>query len=234
VTLVTLRTAGRLSANRLAFAGKSAIAGSVAGSTASGASNTLELSGGTAALSGVASGAGTVMENAETWTLKNFGTVAVDAGASGTTSGRNTISSLLNNGSIDLTGSLIVSGAPDASSAGLFKLEGTSTLEVAVAPGTQPQMDFVGSSRLSIDNFGSFGIDVRSSSYAGPGMLDFGVSDTIDVRLFSSTGASLTYDPSTGLPQLVNRASQRASLSEHSDPGRRLKAGFDEIQSRLS
>jgi hypothetical protein len=85
-------------------------------------------------------------------------------------------------------------------------------LEVAAALGTQTQMDFLGSSELVIDSAGSFGVNVGTSSYAGPQLQDFAAGDTIDIKSFSAAGATLDYNASTGLLQVSNGASQAASL----------------------
>ena len=75
-------------------------------------------------------------------------------------------------------------------------------------------MDFLGSdSRLVVNEFGSFGTDVGSSSYAGPQLQHFASGDVIDLLPFSAAGAVLSYDPSTGVLQISNSASQLASLS---------------------
>ena len=45
--------------------------------------------------------------------------------------------------------------------------------EVAAALGTQTHMNFLGSSELLIDSAASFGVNVGSTSYAGPQLQSF-------------------------------------------------------------
>ena len=185
--------------------------GDVIGSTAAGSSNTLELAGGSGTVSGLTGGAGTVTENAHTWSFKNFTTVAVDAGGGWTLSGNNTIATVLDNGTIDLGGSLTVSGAVDPASTGVFQLDGKS-LETAAALGTNTQISFIGSSRLTVDNVAAFGTNVGTGLYAGPQLENFGADDKIDLKAFGSAGVALNYSASTGLLQVSNSSAQVASL----------------------
>ncbi|MCW3475507.1 hypothetical protein OL599_13060 [Rhodovastum sp. RN2-1] len=201
--------------NRLVVGATGVFIGDIVGSTASGSTNTLELAGGTGTLSGLTTaGAGNVTENAHTWAFRNFTTVAVDAGGTWTMTGTDSVATMLNNGTVSVAsgGRLNVTSAVDPASSGLFLLAGSSTLEVAAALGTNGLMDFVGSSRLVIDKFASFGTNVGSTSYAGPQLLDFGAGDTIDLLGFSATSNVLNYSPATGVLQISNGAAQLASL----------------------
>ncbi|SED63550.1 hypothetical protein SAMN05519104_3975 [Rhizobiales bacterium GAS188] len=163
--------------------------------------NTLELASGTGTIGGVGTGS-----------FNNFQVLAVDAGATWTLNGANTAASVLDNGTISIAGSLDVSTALDPSSTGLFQLSSSATLEVAAATGTQTQINFLGSSELIIDNAASFGINVGTSSYAGPQLQHFAPGDKIDLKTFSSAGVTLNYNASTGVLQVSNSANQVASL----------------------
>jgi hypothetical protein len=167
-----------------------------------GGTGTLELAGGTGAIGGI-----------DTGVFNHFQTLAVDAGATWTLAGSDTAPTVLNNGTIVTAGSLVVSTAIDPNSTGLFQLGNGSTSEFAADLGTQAQMMFLGSSRLVVDNTASFGINVGTTSYAGPQLQDFIAGDTIDLKNLSSAGAALNYDSSSGILQISNSANQAASLS---------------------
>lgn len=118
-----------------------------------------------------------------------------------------------NDGTLSIAsgGSLDVTSAVDPASSGLFLLVGTSTLEVAAALGTNVAMDFVGSDRLTVDKFASFGTKVGNTAYAGPQLRDFGTGDTVDLLGFGATGSVLNYN-TAGVLQVSNTAAQLASL----------------------
>jgi hypothetical protein len=73
-------------------------------------------------------------------------------------------------------------------------------------------MAFLGPANIAIDNPLTFGSSVGTASYAGPQLQGFGAGSTIDVRQFSSAGATPLYDASTGLLQISNSSQQRASV----------------------
>ena len=164
--------------------------------------NTLELASGTGSIGGVGTGS-----------FNNFQVLAVDAGATWTLNGANIAPSVLDNGTVSIAGSLDVSTAIDPSSTGLFQLGSGATLEVAAATGTTTQVKFQdSSSELIIDNAASFGTNVGTASYAGPQLQHFVPGDKIDLKTFSSAGATLSYNASTGVLQVSNSAHQVASL----------------------
>jgi hypothetical protein len=163
--------------------------------------NTLELAGGSG--TGSIGGVGT--------TFKHFQTLAVDSGAIWTLTGTNTAPTVLDNGTLNIAGSLVVSSAINPTSNGLFQLQSGATLEAAAATGTNTKINFLGSSQLTIDNVSSFGTNVGTSSYAGPLLEDFVNGDNIDLKHFSSTKVSFSYNASTGVLQLSN-SSSKASL----------------------
>jgi hypothetical protein len=169
---------------------------------ASGGTNTLELAGG--------SGAGSI--GGISTSFLHFQTLVVDAGATWTLTGANTAPTVLNNGTLNIAGSLIASTAVNPASTGLFQLQTGGTLEVAAATGTTAQVNFLGNSQLIVVNVSSFGTNVGTSSYAGTQLQNFFNGDKIDLKNFSSTGVTFSYNSSTGLLQLSNSASQVASL----------------------
>jgi hypothetical protein len=185
-------------ANRLVVDPGAVFSGAIGGGSGV---NTVELASGTGSVGGVNAG-----------TFFNFQDLAVDNSAIWTLDGANSVPTVVNDGTVAVAGSLDVSTAIDPSSDGLFQLDGGSTFEVAAALGTQTQMNFLASSELVIDNFGSFGVNIGSLGYAGPQLQDFGSGDTIDLRQFSSSSDALAYDASTGLLQISNGATQLASL----------------------
>jgi hypothetical protein len=73
-------------------------------------------------------------------------------------------------------------------------------------------MSFLAGSELMIDKTALFGVNVGSSSYAGPQLQNFAAGDTIDLKDFGFAGAALNYDSSTGMLQLSDSAGQAASL----------------------
>ena len=174
------------------FTGKIAVSGST---------NTLELASGTGTISGIGTGS-----------FNNFQTLAADAGGVWTLGGANTASSIVDNGTLSITGSLDATTALDPSSSGLFQLQTGSTLEVAAATGAGTRINFLGNSELIVDNVASFGSNVGSSSYAGTQLQSFGSGDKIDLKNFSSAGTTFSYNASTGVLQVSN-GSQTADLA---------------------
>ncbi|MBV8449684.1 MAG: hypothetical protein JO124_17035 [Hyphomicrobiales bacterium] len=186
--------------NRLVVDPGSVFSGGVTAN--SGGSNTLELAGGGA---GSIGGVGTA--------FKGFQTLVVDSGAVWTLTGANTGSTVLDNGTLNITGSLIASSAVNPASTGLFQLQSGASLEVAADTGTQTQINFLSSSKLIADNASSFGTNVGTASYAGPLLENFVNGDTIDLKSFSSSGVTFAYNATTGVLQLSNGSSQHASLA---------------------
>ena len=180
--------------NRLVVDPGAVFVGKVGGS----GTNTLELASGTGSISGVGTGS-----------FNNFQVVAVDIGASWTLNGANIAPTILDNGTVSITGSLAVSTAIDASSTGLFQLGNGATFEVAAATGTTTKINFQGStSELIIDNAASFGTNVGTASYAGTQLQHFASDDKIDLKNFSSAGVTFNYNASTGVLQVSNSANQ--------------------------
>jgi hypothetical protein len=167
-----------------------------------GGGGALELATGTGTISGI-----------DTGTLNHFQELDVDAGASWTLNGQNAISTLVNNGALAVAGSLTVSGAVDASSAGSFQLSAGTFIDVAADTGAQNTFNFLSGGQLAIDNASQFGTNVGTTSYAGPQLQNFAAGDTVDLKSFGFTGASFNFDATSGLLQLTNGANQAATLS---------------------
>ena len=112
----------------------------------SGGNGTLELA------SGAGSGS---ISGLNTGSFQNFSALVVDAGASWSLSGSNTIASVTDNGS------LIVTSALPAANYQIGVAGGGGTLEVASAPGNASPINFLGNSTLIIDNAATFGACVH-------------------------------------------------------------------------
>ncbi|HXR90523.1 MAG TPA: hypothetical protein VN750_09590 [Steroidobacteraceae bacterium] len=176
--------------------------GAVGGSTAPGASNTLEFAGGSSAASGVGTGQ-----------FLGFQTVAVDAGSTAILNGTNTVPTVLDSGTVEVAGSLDVTTAIDPESAGVFRLDSGSRLDVAAAVGANTTMSFIGPSELAIDNAGAFGSHIGDPlAYAGPSLAEFGAGDVIDLRNFGFAGITLNPLTPSGVLHVAN-GSQTADLA---------------------
>ena len=170
--------------------------GAVFNGLVSGGNGTLELA------SGASNGSITGLN---TGSFKNFAALVVDAGASWTLNGTNTIASVTDDGS------LVITGALPAATYQIGAAGGGGTLEVASASSAASPISFLGNSNLIIDSAAGFGANVGSASYTGPLLEGFVSGDTIDIKGFSEANTSYTYNSVTGLLQIVN-GSQTASL----------------------
>lgn len=166
----------------------------------SGTGSRIELAQGTGTISGIGSGQ-----------FNGFDTLVVDHRANWTLAGSNTAATVLDDGSVRVSGALDVSEAVDQASTGMFQLLGPSTLEIAAAVGTGSAIRFQAGSDLVVDDFQLFGTHVGTASYAGPLLDQFGGA-TIDLRDFSAGGISSSFSNATGLLQLTNASSQKATL----------------------
>ena len=166
-----------------------------------GGGGTMELTAGTGSIGTIGSSA-----------FSDFTNLTDDAGALWTLTGANTIANVVDNGALTIAGSLDVSSAVNAAGTGQFDLAAGGSLEVAADAATHSQIAFLGASQLTIDSASLFGTGAGGASYAGPLLEDFVAGDTIDLKGYSATGASLAYNSTTGLLQITNGSSQLATL----------------------
>ena len=182
--------------------------------------NTFDTKSLTVEATGVLTGLGTVQDtiansglvNAKGGTLNitenvtGNGQLQADAGATLNLAGAtNAAATVLDNGTVTLgTGdTLTITGAVDPASTGVFVLNNTSVLEIAVDKGTSHKMSFIGTGTLEIAAVSQFGNNVGLGTYTGPQMLNFGVGDKIDLADFNFAGAIIdSYTAATGLLQL--------------------------------
>jgi hypothetical protein len=179
--------------------------GAVFTGVVSGGQGMLELANGVGSISGISSSG----------SFRDFQSLSIDAGGAWTLNGaNNSVANVTNNGTLVVTGSCKIWTAIDSSSSGQFQLglAGAScTLEVASETGSLSQTNFLGNGKLIIDNAGIFGASVGTSSYTGPLLESFGAGDTIQILNFSASGATISFDGSTGLAQIRN-TTQKATL----------------------
>ena len=175
--------------------------GAVFNGSVKGNGGVLELTAGTGSIGSIGSSS-----------FSNFQTLTDDANGLWTLTGANMIANVTDNGSLFIAGSLDVSTAVGAASSGQFDLQTGSSLEVASDAATHSQVDFLGSSQLTIDSAALFGTGVGGSSYAGPLLENFGAGDTVDLHSFTAAAAALLYNPANGLLQVTNGSSQVATL----------------------
>ena len=115
---------------------------------------------------------------------------------------------------------LVVTGAVDPASTGVFLLNNSSVLEVAIDKGTSNKMSFVGTGQLTIDAVAQFGNNVGLGTYTGPQLQNFGVGDGVQLKDLNFTGASIvSYTAATGLLQLANGATKATLLFQDSSLG---------------
>ena len=136
--------------------------------------------------------------------FSNFQTLTDDTGGDWTLTGSNTIANVTDNGALTVNGSLDVTTALNSGSVGAFDLGAGGLLELAAATGAQTAVDFLGASQLAVDNAALFGTLVGGTSYHGSMLENFGTGDSVDVHNFSASGATLAYDPTSGLLQVSN------------------------------
>ncbi len=162
--------------------------------------STIELAGGKGAISGINSGQ-----------FLGFDRLAVDGDANWSVAGSDTIAAVLNDGVLSVSGGLVVSGAIDPDSSGVFKLDSGSTFNVANAIGSDTKISFAAGSELVIDHFGMFGQNVGNGEYAGS-LLDKFRNATIDLKDFGFGDVKSMFSAASGLLQLTNDAAQAATL----------------------
>ncbi len=140
-----------------------------------------------------------------------FATLVADDGGTWQLNGFNTIGTVLDNGVIDISGSLAVTQSADFGSAGVFQLVGASTLEIASTLAYQGSIAFAGGSELIIDHPREFGQRLPRHNYVGPILTNFSGA-TIDVKGFGINGLQTSFSEATGLLDLTNAAGHKATL----------------------
>ena len=135
------------------------------------------------------SGTGTIGGISNSGQFWGFQSLNVDAGGAWTLTGSDAIANVTDNGALSVNGSLNVTSTLNREHR-LVDLAG-GVLEVASATGAQTEMDFLGASRLVVDNAALFGTGIGGSSYLGSQLEDFGAGDSVDIHNFSASGATL-------------------------------------------
>jgi hypothetical protein len=158
--------------------------------------------------------------------FENFGTLQVDAGATWTLGGNDSIGTLADSGVLTVTGSLAVTGSINPADAGTIDLGTTATLSVGNVFGSGPSIAFLGTDLLIVTGPPSFGLNIDKPTYIGPLLEQFGTSDKIDLlgiapaqpgvslvlNYSTSTGILQISSPSAGAPPLASLAFQTGSL----------------------
>ena len=168
----------------------------------------VEANGGTLAVTGAITGAGTLQ---------------ADSGATLALTGAvNSATKVTDNGtvSIGVGDTLTVTGSVDPASTGVFLLNNSSVLDVAVDKGTSNKMSFIGTGKLSVDAIAQFGNNIGTTSYTGPLLESFGTGDTVQLKDLNFAGASIvSYTSASGLLQLANGATKSTLLFQDSTLG---------------
>ena len=103
-------------------------AGGVVGGTAPG--NTLELAGGTGTIEQLNEGAGSITANGRSWAFSHFDTVKIGEGGAWTLRDGHAAQTIVNSGTLTITGALHVSTLLNADHPGLFKLQHGAELAI--------------------------------------------------------------------------------------------------------
>ncbi len=194
----------RFSSNgNLLVAGPSAVFdGSVVGGTAVG--NTLELAGGDGAIAGRGPGVGSVTANGHSWPFSNFDVLKVDQGGTWALSSGLGAQTIVNNGTITVSGTVHVPAMLNSEGAGLFQLAPDAELRVTSAVGANARIRFLGGSRLVLEAPDTFGSDVGKASYRGPQLQGFRAGDAVVLSRFPPSRVVLSYDPGSGILMISN------------------------------
>ncbi len=160
----------------------------------------------------------TITEN-----VTGAGKLQVDTGATlNLTGSANTAASVLANGTVSLGAGdrLVVTGAVDAASTGVFILNDSSVLSVASDKGSSHRMSFIGSGKLEVAAVGAFGNNVGLGTYTGPQLQNFGAGDAINLKDMNFAGAVLdSFNAATGLLQLHSGATKGTLLFQNPSLG---------------
>jgi hypothetical protein len=199
---------GTLKATTFTVAAASKLIGSGTVQNAVANSGLVEANGGTLSVTGAITGAGALQ---------------ADSGATLALTGAvNSATTVKDNGtvSIGVGDKLTVTGAVDPASTGVFLLNNSSVLDVAVDKGTSNKMSFIGTGRLAVDAIAQFGNNIGTTSYTGPLLENFGIGDAIQLKDLNFAGASIvSYTAASGLLQLANGATKSTLLFQDSTLG---------------
>jgi hypothetical protein len=146
--------------------------------------------------------------------ISDSGSLMLDPNVDWSVNGSVNLSTLINNGTVSIgaSGSLDIA-VVDPSSTGTFDLSGK--LQVTDVLGSKPKIQFSAnaSAELTISNASKFGLNVGLSSYSGPLLESFKVSDTIDVMGLGTGTLAATYTPSSGDLQITANGKAAATLA---------------------
>ncbi len=155
--------------------------------------NTLQLMPG--GVSGTLSGLGS--------SFVNFSNIAVDSGADWTLTGTHSVSALAVRGTLNLAGSVTVSGTLNPAPGGLVALGASATIEVNAVLGTGPAISFLNNNTLIVDEGAAFGQITGPGPATGPLLRNFHAGDAVDLRDLPLAGVIvLDYFSQTGELQI--------------------------------
>jgi hypothetical protein len=199
------------SSGNLLVAGPAAVfVGGVVGGTTAG--NTLELSGGGGTIAGQGEAAGSVTANGHNWPFSNFDVLKVDQGGTWALSSGAGVQTIVNNGTITLSGSVHLPTILNPHDPGLFQLAPGAELRVNAAVGAKARIRFLGDGKLVLEAPGTFGSDVGKPSYTGPQLQGFHAGDAVVLSRFPPSKVILSYDPSSGI-LMISNGEQAATLA---------------------
>ncbi len=199
----------------LLVAGPAAVfQGSVVGGTTSG--NTLELAGGNGALAAERDGAGVVTANGHSWPVSNFDVLKIDRGGNWALNAGLVAQTIVNNGTITVTGTVRIPTLRSSDGSGLLQLARGAELHVTSASGDRTQIRFSGDSRLVLDAPSSFGSGQGTPASRGPQLQGFGAGDAVVLTRFSPSKVVLK--PAPGMLTISN-GEQSVTLAFQSSKG---------------
>ncbi len=188
-------------AERLVLQSGYAITGIVQGGTAAGDVTTLELGAGTSGgFTGVGGGNGGI---AGAFTFQAITALDIDAGASWSFSGTESVASLQVGGTATVGGKLTV--ATLANDVGGLQVGANATLELGSATGNGNTITLSSGSTLKIDQAALFGTGQATSGYSGDVIAGFVQGEFIDLADINNATAVLqSYNATTHVAQITD------------------------------